>query len=715
MKTSDSLEPPNHRILVIDDNPAIHEDFRKILCPADTSLAEALDDDEAALFGDTPEPARTSDFHIDSAFQGQEGLEKVRAAVAAGAPYAVAFVDVRMPPGWDGIETITRIWAEFPDLQIVICTAYSDYSWNEIAKAVGDTDHVLVLKKPFDNIEVMQMAHALSKKWQLTQIARKRVEELDAMVALRTSELRAANELLKSEVAERTVAQEALRGSEERFSKAFESSPVPMAIQSAVADGFVAANAGFLKLTGYAGAELLGLDARTPVVWFEEATGGLVRELLAQDSPPRDLPVAVRSKNGERRETLLSVEPIALGGEPHLLLIVQDITDRVRVEEQLRQAQKMEAVGRLAAGIAHDFNNLLTVILGNASMELGNPGIEQGIAKSLQQVVAAGERATELTRQLLAYSRRQIIQRRALDLNEATMQTVGMLRRIIGEHIAIVTEMGADLKPIYADPVNVDQVLMNLALNARDAMKDGGRLLLGSGLRAFDADALVNRPDAPPGEYVFISVRDTGCGMNAETLSRVFEPFFTTKDMGHGTGMGLATVYGIVKQHGGWIDVESEPGHGTCFRVFFPIAEGKAAPTEERQELALRVAPGVRGTILVVEDEEMLREFVGSVLESCGHRVLFAANGVEALDVWAREKDGIDVLLTDVVMPESMSGWQLAHRLRAERPGLKVVYTSGYSPELIGGDFEQETNRVFLAKPYHSDRLAQIVSECMAG
>ena len=558
------------------------------------------------------------------------------------------------------------------------------------------------------------MAHALSKKWQLTQIARKRVGELDAMVARSTAELRAANELLKSEVAERAAAQDALRGSEERFSKAFDASPVPMAIQSVVAEGFVAVNAGFLKLTGFAKEELLGTGTRTPVVWFEETTTGLVRGLIENDVPPRDLAVAIRTRAGERRETLLSVEPIALGGEPHLLLIVQDITDRVRVEEQLRQAQKMEAVGRLAAGIAHDFNNLLTVILGNASMELDNPLIEQGIAKSLQQVVAAGERATELTRQLLAYSRRQIIQRCALDLNDAAMQTVEMLRRIIGEDIAIVTEMGADLKPIYADPVNLDQVIMNLALNARDAMPCGGRLVLSSGLATFDAAALTERAEAQPGEFIFLSVRDTGCGMDPETLSRVFEPFFTTKEMGRGTGMGLATVYGIVKQHGGWIDAESEPGVGTTFRVFFPVAES-VPPSAERQELALRIAPALRGTVLVVEDEEMLREFVGGVLEACGHRVLMAGNGVEALDVWSREKDGIDLLLTDVVMPESISGWQLAHRLRAERPNLKVVYTSGYSPELIGGDFEQETNRVFLAKPYHSDRLAQIVSDCMAG
>src|SRR2546423_6215154 len=221
------LPPENHRILIIDDNPSIHDDFRKILGPADAKLAEELDADEAALFGDTAKASRPWSFQIDSAFQGQEGLEKVRKALAEAAPYAVAFVDVRMPPGWDGIETISRIWKEFPDLQIVICTAYSDYSWDEIAKSVGNTDKMLVLKKPFDNVEVLQMAHALSRKWQLTQMGRKQMEELDALVNQRTAELRAANARLTGEVAERATAEKALRRSEERFSKAFHSSPVP--------------------------------------------------------------------------------------------------------------------------------------------------------------------------------------------------------------------------------------------------------------------------------------------------------------------------------------------------------------------------------------------------------------------------------------------------------------------------------------------------------
>src|SRR5438094_5541237 len=244
-------QPHNHRILIIDDNPSIHEDFRKTLGPADAKLAEELDVTEASLFGDKAGTSSARNFQIDSAFQGEEGLEKVRAACAGGAPYAVAFVDVRMPPGWDGIETISRIWKEFPDLQIVICTAYSDYSWDEIAKSVGgNADKMLVLKKPFDNVEVLQMAHALSKKWQLTQMARQQMEELDSLVSQRTVELRTANAQLTGEVAERAAAEEALRRSEERFSKAFHGSPVPIAIQAPNGKDCLDANTSFFELIG---------------------------------------------------------------------------------------------------------------------------------------------------------------------------------------------------------------------------------------------------------------------------------------------------------------------------------------------------------------------------------------------------------------------------------------------------------------------------------
>ena len=586
-------EPTNRRILVIDDNPSIHDDFRKILGPIDARLADELDADEAALFGDAPEAAHMLSFEIDSAFQGEEGLEKVRAAVAAGAPHAVAFVDVRMPPGWDGIETITRIWAEFPGLEVVICTAYSDHSWDEIAKAVGHTDHVLVLKKPFDTIEVMQMAHTLSRKWQRAQTTDRQMAELGALVSQRTAELRAATTQLTGEVAGRTAAEVALR----------------------------------------------------------------------------------------------------------------------RSEGELRQAQKMEAMGRLATGVAHDFNNMLTVILGYASllqMEAAQP--DEKLTASLRQVELAAERATALTRQLLTFSRKQAIQRCPLQLNGIVEQTVGLLRRVIGEHIALEMQLAPELPLVVADAGSIDQVVMNLAINARDAMPDGGQLTLSTTAIESDGDT-ARHPDARRGRFVCLAVRDTGCGMDAATVARIFEPFFTTKEPGKGTGMGLSTVHGVLQQHGGWIEVESSPGRGTVIRALFPLAEEDAAAAPAAPAAAPAVtAPTAGRTILVVEDEDLLREFVTAALAGLGYRVLAAANGRVALEIWAAHRDEIDLLLTDIVMPESISGRQLAHELVTQRPDLKVIFTSGYNPEQIGADFEQQTEHTFLAKPYLTDQLAEAVA-----
>ena len=701
-------QPNNHRILIIDDNPSIHEDFRKILGPADAKLAEELDATEASLFGDHAGSSSAQNFRIDSAFQGQEGLEKVRAACAEGAPYAVAFVDVRMPPGWDGIETISRIWKEFPDLQIVICTAYSDYSWDEIAKSVGNTDKMLVLKKPFDNVEVLQMAHALSKKWQLTQMGRKQMEELDALVNQRTAELRAANARLTGEVAERAAAEEALRRSEERFSKAFHSSPVPMAIQRPEGKACLDANMSFLELVGASREAVL---AGSTTFWADESTPTVLRQELAARHAVRNLAATIRTTSDETREVLVAAENLELGNAPYHLLILQDITDRVRLENELRQAQKMEAVGRLAAGVAHDFNNILTVILGNTSTPRRNPRRDKKLTCSLTQVQRAAERATALTRQLLAYSRKQIIQRRALALNEVVEQTVAMLRRLIGEHIALDMQLAPDLPPIFADPSNVEQVIMNLALNARDAMPDGGKLTLATTRVEIDKASRARNPESQLGPYICLAVKDTGYGMDAATVGRIFEPFFTTKDPGQGTGMGLATVYGVLKQHGGWIEVDTAPGRGTSIRTFFPLSkEGFVAASAKSESLPTESTPINDITILVVEDEEMLREFVSEALGTFGYHVLSAANGRDALNVWAEHRDEIDLLLTDVVMPESISGRQLAHTLIRDKPNLKVIFTSGYSSELFESEFEREKEHLFLAKPYLPDRLAQTVA-----
>jgi two-component system cell cycle sensor histidine kinase/response regulator CckA len=329
----------------------------------------------------------------------------------------------------------------------------------------------------------------------------------------------------------------------------------------------------------------------------------------------------------------------------------------------------------------------------------------------LHQVERAAERATALTRQLLAYSRKQIIQRRPLALNEVVEQTIAMLRRIIGEHIALDMQLAPDLPPIFADPSSVDQVIINLALNARDAMPDGGKLTLTARPVEIDEAARVRNPEAQLGPHICLAVKDTGHGMDATTLGRIFEPFFTTKDPGKGTGMGLATVYGVLKQHGGWIEVDSTPRRGTTVRAYFPLSVDGVAPAPSKVESPIAAsAPTESITILVVEDEEMLREFVSDALGALGYRVFSAPNGRAALEVWSAHREEIDLLLTDVVMPESISGRQLAHTLILEKPDLKVIFTSGYSSELFGSDFEREKEHVFLAKPYLPDQLAQTVA-----
>jgi len=509
------------RILVIDDNPSIHNDFRKILDASTSDEKEELDDFANELLGLTPDSPPNLVFEMDSAFQGQEGLEKVRAAAAEGRPFSVAFIDVRMPPGWDGIETITRISKEFSDLQIVLCTAYSDYSWNEIARAIGNTDHVLVLKKPFDNVEVTQMAHALSRKWELTQQARRQLNSLEALVNERTAELRTANEELTSEVTERTIVESALRHSEERFSGAFHGSPFPMAIRRLDIGDYLDANASFAELLGVSREDALAADA---LQWSDPETEARIAGKLAEWKALRDLPASIKTRGGETRQVLVTAQILTLDYARYQLLILQDITDRARLEEELRQAQKMEAVGRLAAGVAHDFNNILTVILGNTTMQLRREQLDENLGGALRQVVRAAEQATALTRQLLAYSRKQIILRRPLALKEVVEQTVGMLRRIIGEHIVIELDLASDLPPIFADASNVDQVIMNLALNARDAMPEGGRLTISAIRVAINEADSTRHADARPGDYVCLAVKDDGQGMDKETLGRIFEP-----------------------------------------------------------------------------------------------------------------------------------------------------------------------------------------------
>ncbi len=701
-------EERNLRILIVDDNTAIHADVRKILgAPAEEDSAL---DREAELFGIESAEAASTAFEIDSAYQGQEGLEMVRKARAEGRPYAMAFIDVRMPPGWDGIETIQRIWQDHPDLQVVICTAYSDYSWEDMIRKVGNTDKLVILKKPFDNIEVLQLAHTLTQKWTLSNRLQVHLTGLDRIVATRTKELQEANDRLRSEMKEREQAELELRQSETRFSKAFNASPIPMTMQCLKTERFIDVNDAFLALISFRRLEVMG---RTPLELDLCPVPAVQAELfdrLRVVRSLRDFECQLNQRGGPPRECLVSAEAFELGSETVTLIATQDVSEQRRLEKELRHAQKLEAVGQFAAGVAHDFNNLLTVIQGHASIQLAAKHLEADMANSLSQVSHAAERAAALTRQILAFSRKQIVQFRLLDLNAVVRGLEDMLRRLVDTHIDLQCELSENPPWIYSDQGNIEQIIVNLVVNARDAMPDGGKLHISTAVIDIGERLVQSHPQAHPGAHARLTVRDNGMGMSAETLSHIFEPFFTTKDAGKGTGLGLATVHGIVAQQGGWVEVVSAPGEGAAFNVYLPLSNAAATPLPPNAESSAYMG---HETILVVEDEEAVREIMTSVLAQHGYRIFEAADGPDALILWAQYSDQIDLVVTDIVMPNGIRGNILAQRLQAERPDLKIIFSSGYSSEFATQEKPLSSQFTFLQKPYKPAALVKAVREAL--
>ncbi len=935
----------NRRILIIDDNRAIHDDFRKILSPP-TIAAAALDATEAKLFGKPANGVQQIRYEIGSAYQGQDGVLLVKQALEAGRPYAMAFVDVRMPPGMDGMETAQKIWELDPDLQVVLCTAYSDYSWGEVFEKLGQHDGLLILKKPFDTVEALQMAHALTEKWWLHRQARQKMEDLEGLVAERTQELAKSLSLLNAtlestadgivagdlsgkiilyntkfadtwqfpagmlarenaaetrayvtgqvkdpaiflqrikelqanpeagfhdvielkdgrtferyafpqrvngecvgvvvnwrDVTERKQAEEKLRKSEERFRRYFELGLIGMAISSPT-KGWIEVNDQLCQMFGYERSELLQMswaelthpdDLAADLANFNRVIAGEVDSysinkrfirkdgrvidtaisakclrradgsvdyfvLLVQDITERkrmeealaesqgffhslveQLPANVWRKDAEGRYVFVnsrfcrskgktadeilgqmasvinskemadqamkehelimrtgkSIEKEEFYTQPdgtvrylHILKapvfaaegrvigsqgIQFDITERKRLEAQLFQSQKMETVGKLAGGVAHEFNSILTAIIGQSELLISDLPAGSPLAENATEITKGADRAAVLTRQLLAYGRKQFLQPEALNLNQIITSMSGVLGPLMGgEMVDVNIVPAAGLQLAMADAGQIEQVIMNLAMNARDAMPNGGKLTLETANVTLGQEYVSRIPELKPGGYVMLAISDTGTGMSEKVKARVFEPFFTTKGVGQGTGLGLSTCYGIIKQSGGHISVYSEPGRGTTFKIYLPQVEPQTKiPMQPRNSHDL---PRGTETILLVEDDPALRELAATLLRRLGYTVLVAANGIEALSLKQQCDTGhVDLLFTDVVMPH-MSGKELSERVRALYPHTRVLFTSAYTENAIVHQGVLDKGVALLPKPFTPSALARKVREVL--
>ncbi|MEZ0276505.1 MAG: PAS domain-containing protein [Roseimicrobium sp.] len=512
------------------------------------------------------------------------------------------------------------------------------------------------------------------------------------------------------DVTERVEAEMALRESEQRFRQVTESIGEVFWLTDLVKNQVIYVSPAYEKIWGRSCAELY----QAPQTWMDaihpedresvretgltmRATGGydVIYRILRPDGAVRwihDRAFPIRDQAGR----VYRVAGVA-----------NDITTQREMEMQLRHSQKMEAVGVLAGGIAHDFNNLLAVIQLQTSLLLTTKGLPDRVTKGMRDIMEASERAAALTHQLLTFSRREVKKARRLDLAEVVESTIRLLRRVLGEDVALETHFDPGLPLIHADPGMMEQVLMNLAINARDAMPSGGLLVVSLQPAQISQERAALHPGAIVGRHVCLSVRDTGTGIAPEHLSRIFEPFFTTKESGQGTGLGLATVFGIVEQHGGWIEAASEVGRGTIFRVYLPALAADASVDGPQDE-----PDAVRGgteCILIVEDDEALLTVAQLTLEHHGYRVLTANTAVHALEIWKRERANVDALVTDLILPGGLSGQELADLLIRDKPSLKIIHTSGYNDDVVTRRLREATGSAFLRKPYSARQLAEMV------
>jgi len=606
-------------------------------------------------------------------------------AVRKNEPFTLAFIDVRMPPGWDGMETAKRIRALDPEIELVIVTAYSDHSIEEIVRAVGSSDKLLFLRKPFDPDELRQLALSLTSKWYLSRLADQQRKDL----AVSEYRFRSLVETTSDFVWE--------VDHEGRFTYC---SPVS------------------LDLYGYAPEELLGKLFHTVLVAPEnqEEFRKAFQECVSTRSRCQAVERTCLTKAGTKIFVESSGTPVFDGQDnvSGYRGIDRDITarkaneaERQQLETRLQQSQKMEAIGTLAGGVAHDFNNVLAPILGYTEMALSKISPYDALATDLQQVVKAALRAKELVQQILAFSRQSHNEKKPLLPHLVVKEALNLLRASLPSTIEIREKISPECGTIIADPTQVHQIIMNLCTNAYQAMRKTGGVL-GVSLKKVtigEEDSKVSSFELVPGNYVLLDVSDTGCGMDQATMARIFEPYFTTKATGEGTGLGLSVVHGIVKSYQGQITVYSEPGKGTSFHVYLPLI---AEVSSFAESVTSDIIPTGKERVLVVDDEEMISMMLQLILESLGYQVTFSCNSLEALALIEQNPMTFDLLITDMTMPH-LTGFELAQKALTIRADLPIIICTGFSELVNKAQAQAMGIRSYLMKPVSVRELAQTV------
>ncbi|GAW66556.1 response receiver histidine kinase response regulator [Geoanaerobacter pelophilus] len=664
------------------------------------------DDSHAELirrgFSENPEL-----YQLTVATSLQEALASVQSQ-----NFDIVLTDYLLPDG-SGVDLVQMSARITP---VVIMTSHGNEQLAVDAMKAGALDYVVKMPEVFGAMPriveralrewELMLEHKQAEEALLLQTRRLEHEVMERQLAQEALQAQAL--LLQNEIAERRQAQETLRLSEEKFSKAFDNAPMIMTITTRESGTFLDVNNRFLEVSGWERSEVIG-KSTTEVGWISSADRALLFESLNRDGHISGMALNLRPRGGRTIKAELYIETITVDGRERLLGIAIDVTERHKLEEQLRHSQKLEAVGLLAGGVAHDFNNILTVIGGYCEMLKLDLAPDTPLREKVLQISAAAERASNLTRSLLAFSRKGEVKAAPADLNLLVRGVERFLQRIIGEDITLSTSVPERSIWAVVDSGQIDQVLMNLAANARDAMPKGGRLFVELQHQEIDSGFVHAHGFGTPGEYALLTVSDTGEGMDEETRNRIFDPFFTTKVAGKGTGLGLAIVYGIVIQHKGFVNVYSEPGVGTTFRIYLPMVQ----PEKDCRCEAVAVEPCVRGseTILVAEDDTHVLDLVTSVLGQYGYSIIHAANGAEAVEKF-RENDRIKLVLMDIIMPV-MNGKEAADQIRRLRPEVRILFTSGYTAEIIMSRCELEESAELIMKPVKPALLLRKVREML--